>query len=225
MRKSQRQWLMSSFDRPTFSEPKRIATGPARNWRRMARALSSRFRKSSCRSRRLPAVVPTTNLQSAMASATVAYSFAWASKPAAPTAERASRNAISYGRTTRRWGAPKLLMARAAAPMFSGFRVATRTTRRFSRWVSRDAGRAGLISGVLPRSWGFVQVEAEKARTRLLRLRARRVRASVSYWLIQTIADFFTCSCCFLSSRAMSPSEALAACGKSDAGRSPWAET
>ena len=57
---------------------------------------------------------------------------AFASSAEAPTAERASRNATSYGFTIRRRAKPKLLMARAAAPMLRGLRVATRTTRRRS---------------------------------------------------------------------------------------------
>src|ERR1700733_15252354 len=47
----------------------------------------------------------------------------------APTAERASRNAGSYGFTTRKSRKPKLLMARAAAPIFNGLRVDTSTMR------------------------------------------------------------------------------------------------
>ena len=35
---SQWQWLMSSFERPTFSEPKSIATGAVLNCRRIVRA-------------------------------------------------------------------------------------------------------------------------------------------------------------------------------------------
>ena len=94
---------------------------------------------SGCSSSRLRiAVVPTTSVQSATASATVSYSSALASRAEAPTAERASRNAASYGFTTRRRRNPKLLMARAAAPMLRGLRVATRTTRRRS-----NSGRTG----------------------------------------------------------------------------------
>src|ERR1700736_599478 len=76
-------------------------------------------------------------MQSATASATLLYSSALASSADAPTAERASRNAAWYGFTTRRRRNPKLLMARAAAPMLRGLRVATRTTRRRS-----NSGRA-----------------------------------------------------------------------------------
>jgi hypothetical protein len=61
--------------------------------------------------------------------ADVVNSSAEANNGAAPTAERASRNATSYGFTTRSRVQPKLAMARAAAPMFNGFRGATSTTR------------------------------------------------------------------------------------------------
>src|SRR5438445_12079240 len=77
-------------------------------------------------------------LQSATASATVLNSVACASSRSAPTAERASRKANSYGLTTRRWKKPKLLMARAAAPMLRGLRGLTRTTRRLSSWDRED---------------------------------------------------------------------------------------
>ena len=46
------------------------------------------------------------------------------------TADFASWNATSYGFTRRISVNPKLLIARAAAPMFKGFRGATSTTRR-----------------------------------------------------------------------------------------------
>ena len=44
-----------------------------------------------------------------------------------PTAERASRKEGSNGCATRSWRKPKLLMARAAAPILSGLRAATST--------------------------------------------------------------------------------------------------
>jgi len=78
------------------------------------------------------AVVPITRLQSRVASATELNSSARARSGAAPTAETASRKAFSYGVTTRRWSAPKLLIARAAAPIFSGLRERTSTMRKFS---------------------------------------------------------------------------------------------
>src|SRR5258708_7415366 len=78
------------------------------------------------------AVVPTTKPQSRVASAIESTSSAWARSAAAPTAETASRKALSYGVTTRRWNAPKLLMARAAAPILSGLRERTSTMRKFS---------------------------------------------------------------------------------------------
>src|SRR6266853_163048 len=71
-------------------------------------------------------------VQSATASARLLNSSARARRGEAPTAERASRKANSYGFTTRRWKKPKLLMARAAAPILSGLRGATRMTRRRS---------------------------------------------------------------------------------------------
>src|SRR5882762_7617972 len=73
-----------------------------------------------------------TSVQSWTASARLLNSSARASSGAAPTAERASRKANSYAFTTRRWKKPKLLTARAAAPILSGLRGATRMTRRRS---------------------------------------------------------------------------------------------
>ena len=67
------------------------------------------------------------------------YSSALASSSAAPTADRAVRNAFSYGFTTRSREKPKLLMARAAAPMLRGLRDDTSTTRR--RSSLRGAGK------------------------------------------------------------------------------------
>ena len=92
----------------------------------MRRAPYSSLRNGCCNSRWPTEVVPTTNAQSATASATVVNSSAEANNGAAPTAERASRNATSYGFTTRSRVQPKLAMARAAAPMFNGFRGATK---------------------------------------------------------------------------------------------------
>src|ERR1700681_2478822 len=77
-------------------------------------------------------VVPTTSVQSATAASTLGYSRALSSIAPARTAERASRKATSYAFTRRRSVNPKLLMARAAAPMFSGLRGATRMIRRFA---------------------------------------------------------------------------------------------
>src|ERR1700751_4127186 len=92
------------------------------------------------------AVVPITRVQSRVASATESCSLAFARSGAAPTAETASRKAFSYGVTTRRWNAPKLLIARAAAPMFSGLRVRTNTIRKFSRL----AGSSNRCTGAGP---------------------------------------------------------------------------
>src|SRR6266850_2883319 len=92
-------------------------------------------------SRRPTAVVPTMRVQSAMASARLLNSSARARRGEAPTAERASRKANSYGFTTRRWKKPKLLMARAAAPMLRGLRGLTRTTRKLSSWDEADKER------------------------------------------------------------------------------------
>src|SRR5580700_5870453 len=150
---SQLQWLKSSLVSPNFSEPKSSATrfGAARlradflrlvsaprladsraSNLRMIFAASSRRHSRWCNSRWPTAVVPTTSAQSATASATLSNSSAFARTDAAPTAERASRYAGSYGFTTRRCENPKLLIARAAAPMFKGLRVETSTTRRLS---------------------------------------------------------------------------------------------
>src|SRR6266404_3648261 len=79
------------------------------------------------------AVAPITRLQSRVAPATESYSSALARSGAALTADTASRKAFSYGITTRRCNAPKLLMARAAAPIFNGLRERTSTTRKFGR--------------------------------------------------------------------------------------------
>src|SRR5437588_9546023 len=83
-----------------------------------------------CSSRLCPAVVPITSEQSATACATLLYCSALWSRGAAPTAERASRKEASYGFTTRSRRNPRLLMARAAAPILSGLRVETSTTQR-----------------------------------------------------------------------------------------------
>src|SRR5713226_9767217 len=128
--RTQWQWLSESFERPHYSEPKRIATGESNNFARMDLAPCAKTLTGcwSCRCR--IAVLPTTTVQSATASATVLNSLAAASTGEAPTADFASRNATSYGFTTRNWVAPKLLIARATAPMFNGLRGATSTTRR-----------------------------------------------------------------------------------------------
>src|SRR5271165_5232289 len=85
-----------------------------------------------------------TSPQSETASARVLNTSAAASMRAAgPTAERASWYASSKGLTRRRWRAPKLLIARAAAPRLSGLRVATRITRR--RSSSADCGKSAIL--------------------------------------------------------------------------------
>ena len=90
----------------------------------------SSSRRMGCSSARGPRdVVPTIKAQSATASASVANSFASRSTCCDLTAERASRKATSYGFTNRSSENPKLLMARAAAPMFNGFLGDTRTIR------------------------------------------------------------------------------------------------
>ncbi len=106
---------------------------------RMRRPPYSSRRRGCCSSRCRTAVVPTTSVQSATASATLLYSSALASSSAAPTADRAVRKAFSYGFTTRSREKPKLLMARAAAPMLRGLRDDTSTTRR--RSSLREAGK------------------------------------------------------------------------------------
>ena len=132
IRTSQWQWLKLSFDNPHFSDPNSSATFPFAIPFRSTAPASSKLR-SGCWISRFPTeVVPTTSQQSATASATVANSSAFCSTAEAPTADTASRNAFAYGCTTRRYAAPKLLIARATAPKFSGFRVPTNTTRKFS---------------------------------------------------------------------------------------------
>jgi len=91
-----------------------------------------RRRTGSCKARLRTAVVPTTSEQSATASATESNSCALLSSAEAPTAERASRKATAYELTRRRSRGPKLLMARAAAPMLSGLRGRTNTTTSWS---------------------------------------------------------------------------------------------
>src|ERR1700683_4958436 len=98
-----------------------------------------------CKSRWPIAVVPTTSEQSATASATVLYSSALAKTGAAPTAERAPGKATSYGFTTRRRENPKLLIARAAAPILRGLRASTRTTRKPSS--SEESGNLFVFYG------------------------------------------------------------------------------
>src|SRR5579883_3243668 len=132
IRSSQWQKLNSSFDNPHFSDPNSTATRPIRillcsNGDASARSCSG------CFNSRFPTeVVPTTSEQSATASAIVANSFAPAITSPAPTADRASLHAFPYGSTARNSAAPKLLIARATAPKFSGFRVRTSTTTRLS---------------------------------------------------------------------------------------------
>src|SRR5882672_9415174 len=84
-------------------------------------------------------------VQSATASARLLNSSARARRGEAPTAERASRKANSYGFTTRRWKKPKLLMARAAAPMLRGLRGLTKTTRRLSSWEWEDKEHPSIL--------------------------------------------------------------------------------
>ncbi len=132
MRTSQWQWLKLSFDNPHFSDPNISATFPFAIPRRNTAPANSKLRSGCWISRFPTAVVPTTSQQSPTASATVANSSAFCSTPEAPTADTASRNAFAYGCTTRRCTAPKLLIARATAPKFSGFRVPTSTTRKLS---------------------------------------------------------------------------------------------
>ena len=93
---------------------------------------SLRRRTGSCKARLRTAVVPTTSEQSATASATESNSWALLSSAEAPTAERASRKPAAYGLTRRRRRVPKLLIARAAAPMLSGLRGRTSTTTSWS---------------------------------------------------------------------------------------------
>src|SRR5690349_4741813 len=127
MRINQWQWLKSSLERPRFSEPKRTAVLAEVRWRRINLAPCSSVFKGCCSSRFEAAVVPTTRLQSDTASDTFENRSALFKSWAAPTADRASRNEGSYGFTKRRLLTPKLLIARAAAPMFNGLRVPTRT--------------------------------------------------------------------------------------------------
>src|SRR5712664_1788291 len=138
MRRSQWQWLRSSLERPRFSEPNKRATRLPERRLRIRGAACPRHLTGCCGSRRPTAVVPTMRVQSATASARLLNSSARARRGEAPTAERASRKANSYGFTTQRWKKPKLLMARAAAPMLRGLRGLTRTTRRLSSWDRED---------------------------------------------------------------------------------------
>src|SRR5579871_1469148 len=88
---SQWQWLKSSLDSPRFSDPNNNATRPpVRSLLRITGAASSSSLSGWCSSLFPMAVVPTTNAQSATASATLEYCSALASSGAAPTAERAS---------------------------------------------------------------------------------------------------------------------------------------
>ncbi len=129
---SQWQCVKSSFERPRFSEPNKIATRPPARCSCAFGPASGRATSGCFMSRFRPAVVPITREQSATASATLWYCSADCKTADAPTAERASRNDSSKGFTTRNRDSPKLLMARAAAPMFRGLRVETRTTQSWS---------------------------------------------------------------------------------------------
>src|SRR5882762_895659 len=139
-RRSQWQWLRSSLERPRFSDPNKRATRLFARRFRIRGAPCSRRLTGCCGSRRPTEVVPTTRVQSRTASARLLNSSAQARTGEAPTAERASRKANSYGFTTQRWKKPKLLIARAAAPMLRGLRGLTRTTRKRS---SSDWGDKG----------------------------------------------------------------------------------
>jgi hypothetical protein len=128
MRISQWQWLMSSFERPNFSDPNSSAMGPAA----LAHQARARFQPAQRMLQLAMAHRSRAHHQRAVRNGiatSVVNSSAEANNGAAPTAERASRNATSYGFTTRSRVQPKLAIARAAAPMFNGFRGATSTTR------------------------------------------------------------------------------------------------
>jgi hypothetical protein len=134
MRTNQWQKLSSSFDNPNFSDPNNTATRPLRIRSRNIGAASTKSCKGCFNSRFPTDVVPTTSVQSATAPAMAANSFAPAITAPAPTADCASRHAFPNGSTHRNSAAPKLLIARATAPRFSGFRVLTSTTTKFSNF-------------------------------------------------------------------------------------------
>src|SRR5579864_23474 len=133
MRISQWQCARSSLVSPNFSDPNSRATGADRICLRIITDPRPRGRRAWARPRCPSEVVPTTRAQSATASASDRNSSADSRISRAQTADRASRNATSYGFTTRSRENPKLNMARAAAPIFNGLREETRTTRRLDR--------------------------------------------------------------------------------------------
>ena len=132
MRISQWQWLISSFDKPNFSDPNSSPTGAFDSVRadeaRSVLEPSQRVLQFAMAHRRGPHHQHAIRHRVRQAR----KSSAVCSRGAAPTADRASRNATSYGFTTRRREKPKFAMARAAAPILSGLRVDTSTTRRRS---------------------------------------------------------------------------------------------
>jgi len=97
------------------------------------------------------AVVPTTSVQSATASATLSQTSALAKSSLAPTAERASRNEGSYGETSRNCEAPKFAMARATAPILSGLRVRTRMMHK--SWLKQESAADMTQSLLLTGRW------------------------------------------------------------------------
>lgn len=84
---------------------------------------------------REPDVVPTTQVRSPMASRISSTALAARTISSAPTADRVSCHTGGCGATTTNSLSPKFARARAAAPMFSGFRGRTRTTRKPVRFA------------------------------------------------------------------------------------------
>ena len=134
---SQWQWLRSSFDKPEFLRAKQKCDATLIAWRSIQFLQNGRRAILQDLERMLQLTMPDgcgADNQSAVRRhrRPSRVFFALASTAEAPTADRASRKARSYGFTIRKREKPKLHMARAAAPIFRGFRVETRTTQRRS---------------------------------------------------------------------------------------------
>lgn len=89
------QCVKSSFERPRFSEPNKIATRPTASSPRTFGPATGKATSGCFTSRFRPAVVPTTSEQSATASPRLWYCSAACKTEDALTAERASRNGSS----------------------------------------------------------------------------------------------------------------------------------
>src|SRR5438309_1140246 len=131
--------MISSFERPTVSLPKTIATSSLRAALKSSRA-AARASSNECDSPRARALKATEYVVPASASSRLAHARADSRTSAAPEAmARASGWGKHFGRTRRSCVMPMVFMARAAAPILPGCEGRSRTTR------IRDSGRPAFI--------------------------------------------------------------------------------